>query len=194
MSNPDDEIDVWYVTPDNTGSQTRIAFDDRSEAIEYANEVLGVLFDGLGEGDCDTLTVERGKMKRSAYDKLEECKMSNPKWEIGPVKLVNGCDAVIHRFCEKRQRYLGEWSTKTGGFYAAEWHIGGSHTISGIGDPLLDLAPPSKKTVRVRASILVYGDGSTTYKREHELFSHKAKSSAFAIIEIDREVEEREGL
>ena len=72
MTNPDDEIDVWYVTPDKSGSQTRIVFDDRQEAVEYANEVLEVLFDGLGEGDSDTLAVERGKMKRSAYDKLED--------------------------------------------------------------------------------------------------------------------------
>ena len=72
MTNSDDEIDVWYVSPDKSGSQARIVFDDRQEAIEYANEVLEVLFDGLGEGDSDTLTVERGKMKRSAYDKLED--------------------------------------------------------------------------------------------------------------------------
>ena len=72
MTNPDDEIDVWYVTPDKSGAQTRIVFDDRQEAVEYANEVLEVLFDGLGEGDCNALTVERGKMKRSAYDKLED--------------------------------------------------------------------------------------------------------------------------
>ena len=77
MTNSDDEIDVWYVTPDKSGSQSRIVFDDQSEAIKYANEVLEVLFDGLGEGDLldfdsDTLTVERGKMKRSAYDKLED--------------------------------------------------------------------------------------------------------------------------
>ena len=72
MTNSDDEIDVWYVTPDKSGSQSRIVFDDQTEAIEYAEEVLEALFDGLGEGDCDMLTVERGKMKRSAYDKLED--------------------------------------------------------------------------------------------------------------------------
>jgi hypothetical protein len=72
VSNPDDEIDVWSVSPDKSGSQARIVFDDQQEAIEYAEEVLEVLFDGLGEGDSDTLTVERGKMKRSAYDKLED--------------------------------------------------------------------------------------------------------------------------
>ena len=72
MTNPDDEIDVWYVTPDKSGSQSRIVFDDQTEAIEYAEEVLEALFDGLGEGDCDMLTAERGKMKRGVYDKLED--------------------------------------------------------------------------------------------------------------------------
>jgi hypothetical protein len=72
VTNPDDEIDVWYVTPDKSGAQNRIVFDDRQEAIEYAEEVLEVLFDGLGEEDCDMLIVERGKMERSAYDKLED--------------------------------------------------------------------------------------------------------------------------
>lgn len=72
MSNQDDEIDVWSVTPDKSGSQARIVFDDQNEAIEYAEEVLEVLFDGLGEEDSDTLTVERGKMKRSDYNKLED--------------------------------------------------------------------------------------------------------------------------
>ena len=72
MTNPDDEIDVWYVSPDKSGAQARIVFDDRQEAIEYAEEVLEVLFGGLGEEDCDMLIVERGKMKRSAYDKLED--------------------------------------------------------------------------------------------------------------------------
>ena len=72
MTNQDEEIIVWYVTPDKSGSQARIVFDDQQEAMEYAEEVLEALFDGLGEGDCDTLTVERGKMKRSGYDKLED--------------------------------------------------------------------------------------------------------------------------
>ena len=72
MSDTDEEIDVWHVTPDKSGSQARIVFDDRQEAIEYAEEVLEALFDGLGEEDSDTLTVERGKMKRIVYGKLED--------------------------------------------------------------------------------------------------------------------------
>ena len=69
--------------------------------------------------------------------------MTNPKWEIGPVKLAGGCDAVIHRFCEKRRKYIGEWEGMfTWRRYAAEWNMTGQHTVSGMGDPLLDLAPP----------------------------------------------------
>lgn len=120
--------------------------------------------------------------------------MSNPKWEIGPVKLANGCDAVIHRFCETRRKYIGEWAGRCGRFYATEWHEGGSNTLLGAGDPMLDLAPPPKKKVRVQASILVFRDGSTTYYRMQETPSGEAEKHAFAIVEIDREVEEGEGL
>ena len=61
------------------------------------------------------------------------------------VKLVNGCDATIHRFCEKRQKYIGEWEGMfTWKRYAAEWNMAGNHTISGIGDPTLDLASPPR--------------------------------------------------
>jgi hypothetical protein len=68
------------------------------------------------------------------------------KWQIGPVKLAKGCEATIHRFCKIRKRYIGEWQGICGSFYAAEWNVAGEHTISGIGDPVLNLAPPSKKT------------------------------------------------
>ena len=123
--------------------------------------------------------------------------MTNPKWEIGPVKLVNGCDATIHRFCEKRQRYIGEWIGKCGGFYAAEWRKGGSNTLLGIGDPMLDLAPPPKKTVLTKTVWMVVRDNG-----ELELF-YKQKTArdvfdglkAFAIRKIEPfEVTEGEGL
>ena len=120
--------------------------------------------------------------------------MTDMKWEIGPVTLVNGCDATIHRFCEKRQRYIGEWSTKTGGFYAAEWHVGGSHTISGVGDPLLDLAPPPKKTVRVQRYVNVFEDGCMVSWPTREDADGCKEGSRFACIEIDRIVTEGEGL
>ena len=69
--------------------------------------------------------------------------MTNPKREIGAAMLVGGCNATIHRFCEKQQKYIGEWRGMfTWKRYAAEWNMAGNHTISGVGDPLLDLAPP----------------------------------------------------
>ncbi len=85
------------------------------------------------------------------------------KWQIGPVKLVNGFDAVINRFCEKRKRYIGEHTGRLGGVYAAEWNTAGEHTISGIGDPLLNLAPPPKKTVRLEGWLNIYDDNSANF-------------------------------
>lgn len=120
--------------------------------------------------------------------------MSNQKWEVGPVKLVNGCDAVIHRFCEKRQRYLGVWEDIYGGSHAAEWHTGGSHNIAGTGDHRLDLAPPPKKTLRVRLWLNVYDGGISYPYGTRTIADMEASSSRFACIEIDREVEEGEGL
>ena len=120
--------------------------------------------------------------------------MSNYKWQIGPVKLANGFDAVIHRFCENRQRYIGERTGTLGGIYAAEWNIAGEHTISGIGDPLLNLAPSPKKKVRVKCWLIVYPNGNTCrYSDEHCAIAD-ANRLGFALIEIDREVEEGEGL
>jgi hypothetical protein len=85
------------------------------------------------------------------------------KWQIGPVKLANGFDAVINRFCEKRKRYIGEHTGRLGGVYAAEWNTAGEHTISGIGDPLLNLAPPPKKTVRLEGWLNIYDDNSANF-------------------------------
>ena len=120
--------------------------------------------------------------------------MSTPKWETGPAKLVNGCDAVIHRFCENRQRYIGEWTGRCGRFYAAEWRVGGSNALMGIGDPMLDLAPPPKKTVRVKRWLVVYFDGSISMFLNEETAINQAKQHGFALLEIDREVTEGEGL
>jgi hypothetical protein len=120
--------------------------------------------------------------------------MSEHKWQIGPVKLVNGYDAIIHRFCEKRQRYIGERQGMCGGVYAAEWNIAGEHTISGIGDPLLNLAPPPKKKVRVKLAFNVYPDGTFAWHANRELADRGAGSVRIACKEIDIEVEEGEGL
>ena len=117
--------------------------------------------------------------------------MTNPKWEIGPVKLVDGGDAQIFLFDEFRKVYLGAYRLPGGGLYALEWLKDG-RPIDAVA--AYTLAPPPKKKVRVQASILVYRDGSTTYYRMHDTPSETAKQNAFAFLELDREVEEGEGL
>ena len=119
--------------------------------------------------------------------------MSDQKWKIGPVKLVNGCDATIVRFCETRQRYIGEWESN-GKFYAAEWHKSGQHSISGVGDPMLDLAPAPQKTVPLELWIVVYDDGSWWPADDQETAITEAKQHGFGLFHLSRLFEEGEGL
>ena len=90
--------------------------------------------------------------------------MSKPVWEIGPVKLVSGFDAVIHRFCEKRQRYIGELQDGSGGWFAREWDASGwyIHTCKTAEDPY-NLVPPPKKTVRLEGWLNIYDDNSANF-------------------------------
>jgi hypothetical protein len=61
-------------------------------------------------------------------------------------------------------------------------------------DHSCNLAPPPKKTMRVKARILVYEDGSTISTSSDESDLGEAKKHAFAMVEFDREVTEGEGL
>ena len=70
MAIDSEEIDVWYVTPDAEGKNSRIVFDDSDDMLEYAHDVLDVLFDRLGsedEEDCEILTIEQSKMTRGQW-------------------------------------------------------------------------------------------------------------------------------
>jgi hypothetical protein len=77
MTNSSEEIDdseiemqVWYVSPDNEGKNNRIVFDDSDDMLQYAHDVLDVLFDRLGEEDgedCEILTIEQSKMTRGQW-------------------------------------------------------------------------------------------------------------------------------
>ena len=120
--------------------------------------------------------------------------MSNHKWEVGPVKLVCGCDAVVYRFCEKRQQYIGEIRDGSGSWFAREWNALGHYALGiGVGDAF-NLVPPPKKTLRVRLWLNVY-DGALSYLYgTRQLADENAGQHRFACIEIDREVEEGEGL
>jgi hypothetical protein len=67
------EMQVWYVSPDTVGSNTRIVFDDSDDMLEYAHEVLDAMFDRLGEEgeeDIATLTIEQSKMTRGEWDAI----------------------------------------------------------------------------------------------------------------------------
>lgn len=72
MSNDGELIDVWRVGYFQSGEFVRIVFDDRSEAIEHAENVLGNIFEELCEDGQETITIERTKMLRSEYDGLED--------------------------------------------------------------------------------------------------------------------------
>ena len=119
--------------------------------------------------------------------------MTNPKWEIGPVKLANGWDATIHRYCENRQKYIGELQDGNGSWFSREWFASGLYSNAET-DHGYNLAPPPKKTVRVQLWINVYADGHHAIHASSESALAGGEHARFACIEFDRVVEEGEGL
>jgi hypothetical protein len=117
------------------------------------------------------------------------------KWQIGPVKLANGEEARIDAINEGQEayRYTGRLKSRFGKWVAAGWHASGLHMCAGTTREC-NLAPPPKKTVRVKACILVYEDGSTISTSSDESDLSEAKKHAFALVKFDREVTEGEGL
>jgi hypothetical protein len=117
------------------------------------------------------------------------------KWQIGPVKLANGEDAWIDAINEGQEqyRYTGRVMGQNG-FIPVGWHTNGSLMFATTDHPR-NLAPPPKKKVRIQTLLVVYGNGKTCggySDRERAVI--EAKRRGFALIEIDREVEEGEGL
>jgi hypothetical protein len=121
--------------------------------------------------------------------------MIEVKWQTGPVKLANGFGAVIHRFCEKRKRYIGELQDGSGSWFAREWDASGwyIHTCKTAEDPY-NLAPPPKKTVRVKAWLNVDASGSISFCDDREVADRLASVNRIACVPVDREVTEGEGL
>ena len=121
--------------------------------------------------------------------------MTNPKWEIGPVKLVDGSDAWIY-FVQpesKHQRYIGKAKDSDGEWRALHWCDSGRVPYTATGHAK-NLIPPPKKTVRVRRWLNVDADGTVSlYELRSEADTH-CFQDRIACIEIDREVEEGEGL
>ena len=117
--------------------------------------------------------------------------MNNSKWQIGPVKLVGGYEAHLDFFCESRQIWIGRFRNNSGQWHGADWDPTGRHEnlTQGMG-----LAPPPKKTVRVQAWLMVCRDGAISVFFHKNEAIENAKKNGFALIEIDHEIEEGEGL
>ncbi|NBW14064.1 MAG: hypothetical protein EBR82_39315 [Caulobacteraceae bacterium] len=119
--------------------------------------------------------------------------MSN-KWQIGPVKLANGDDAFIDAINEEQEhyRYTGRVMGQEG-FVPVGWHSDGRLMWATTDHPG-NLAPPPKKKLRVKCWLVVYQNGNTCrYIVEADALV-EANRLGFALIEINREVEEGEGL
>jgi len=120
------------------------------------------------------------------------------EWQIGPVKLANGEGAFVDAINGPQEEchYTGRIKSRHGYWVAAAWHLNGRYA----GDMFLEvndalnLAPPAKKTVRVYKAMVVYANGSTcVFSLQSEAIA-EANQYGFALIEIDREVTEGEGL
>ena len=121
--------------------------------------------------------------------------MSNPKWEIGPVKLVGGNEAWIDAINEDQEdyRYSGRVRGQRGIMVSTGWHANGRYMYAET-DHGFNLAPPPKKTVRVQRYVNVYEDGCMVSWPTREEADGRKGGTRFACIEIDREVTEGEGL
>jgi hypothetical protein len=121
--------------------------------------------------------------------------MSGTKWQIGPVKLASGEEAFVDAINEGQDgnRYTGRVKGIFGDWVPVGWNVGGRKMYGGADNPY-NLAPPPKKTVRVKVWLMVWPNHAITlfYKKADAVIN--AKKNGFALIEIDREVTEGEGL
>jgi hypothetical protein len=120
--------------------------------------------------------------------------MSNPKWQVGPVKLANGDDAFIDAINEEQEhfRYTGRMMGQNG-LIPVGWHTDGRLMWATTDHPK-NLAPPPKKKVRLRAAFNVYPGGAFYSHKNREDADACQGANRIAYKEIDIEVEEGEGL
>ena len=121
--------------------------------------------------------------------------MTNPKWEIGPVKLADGSEGHID-FVQpesKHHRYIGRTKDSSGEWRALHWCDAGMvpYTTTGYAK---NLAHPPKKTVRVQLWINVYEDDEHALHASAESALAGGEHVRFACIKIDHTVTEGEGL
>jgi hypothetical protein len=121
--------------------------------------------------------------------------MNQHKWQIGPVKLASGEEARIDAINEGQEayRYTGRIRNFQGDWIASGWRSNGRYMHGGK-DHERNLAPPPKKTVRVQVWLMVWPNHAiAVFYNENDAISN-AKKHGFALIPIDREVTEGEGL
>jgi len=90
--------------------------------------------------------------------------MSGVKWQIGPVKLANGEEALIDAINEGQEdwRYTGRVRNHAGHWIACGWHENGRFMFAGK-DHECNLAPPPKKTIRLEGWLNIYDDNSANF-------------------------------
>jgi hypothetical protein len=120
------------------------------------------------------------------------------KWQIGPVKLVNGEDAFIDAINEDQEdnRYTGRVRNHAGKWIACGWHDNGRFMFAGK-DHKCNLAPPPKKTVRVKGMwvVVLYNHEAYYYYSEEAAEKATRELAVFAIRKLEPfEVTEGEGL
>ena len=69
-----DEMQVWYVSPDENGKNNRVVFNDPDAMRDYAHDVLDALLDRMDKIDDDedgeVLYVERRKITREEWEAI----------------------------------------------------------------------------------------------------------------------------
>jgi hypothetical protein len=122
------------------------------------------------------------------------------KWQIGPVKLANGEDAIIDAINEGQEvcRYTGRIKSRHGYWVAAAWHLNGRYAAIFLeSNDALNLAPPPKKTVRVEEMwVVVLRNGEAYYYYSEEAAKKATRELAmFAIRKLEPfHITEGEGL
>ena len=121
--------------------------------------------------------------------------MTQNKWQIGPVKLANREDAFIDAINDGQDgnRYTGRVKGIFGDWVPVGWTSSGQLMYAMHGH-LRNLAPPPKKTVRVRLWVNADADGRFQVRQSRETADGWAHANRIACKEIDIEVTEGEGL
>jgi hypothetical protein len=89
--------------------------------------------------------------------------VSNPKWQIGPVKLANGDEALIDAINKGQDAYRYTGRVKMHDkWVSAGWHASGCLMYAENGHPF-NLAPPPKKTITLNGWLNIYDDNSANF-------------------------------